>query len=118
MAVVFAQAADQQSTSSQSFVDVPGATATTTAADDWAIFFSCVLQPSEPCGIEFKLVADGVDVSVGMRPVKIDVFGPKAERVITLEGKAAPGSGKVIKVQWRVTFGQAVVGDRRLMLVQ
>ena len=91
---------------------------TTDATGDWAILFSCLLQPTEPCNIEFKLVADGGDVANGLRHMKVDIIGPKIERVFTLEGKSSPGSGKIIKVQWRTTYGKAVIGDRRLTGLQ
>jgi hypothetical protein len=114
----FTSASSSQNTSSQAFTDVPGMSITTDAAGDWAIIFSCVLRNTEPCNIEFKLVADGVDVSNGLRALKVDIIGPRVERCFTLEGKSAPGDAKIIKVQWRTTYGKAIIGDRRLLAFQ
>lgn len=103
---------------SATWTDVPDMDVTTTAAGTWAILFSAVLQPSEACNVEFRFMADGGVVNNSTRGLKIGIIGPKTERCFCLEGHSAPGDNKVIKVQWRTTYGRAFIGDRRLMLLQ
>ena len=95
--------------------------------------FSCVLQPTpapsgtppavpaddkpQPCLVEFRVTLAGVEVA--KRSLKIGPFAPDVERVFTLEALVSTAiTTDDVHVQWRVVYGKARIGDRRLTLVQ
>lgn len=124
MTVLTAQAASDQSVTRAdgaavpAFADMPGATLTTSAGGDWAIMFSGMFLIPKSGTVEIQLVADGTAVPNSQRTMDVSAGGLMNDRCLTLEGKSAPGSGKIIKVQWRSLKGKVGVKDRRLMIFQ
>lgn len=124
MAVVFSQSNTSQQTeradgaAEPSFSDLPDASVTTGAGGDWAIMFSGMFLVPKPGTVQLQLVADDVVVPNSQRAMDVSAGGLMNDRCLTLEGVAAPGSGRVIKVQWRALKGKITITDRRLTIFQ
>lgn len=114
----FARADSLDNTESATFADVDSMTLTCPDAGEWGVLFSCVLKPDRPAQIEFRITVNDVEAD-GVRPFKIDVLQSKTERIATIEANfSSVSGGEGVKVQWRVLFGKAIMGDRRMSMVR